>query len=433
MRFMRIVTAVAATMLFVSGCLKPLDMKALPEVRNPVLDVSSDPGEVFMAGFAKESITPDTNQWMAGYDFLRRSSGVHDGLYARALVIKQGEEKLALVALDLVGLNRPDVMDIKALIKGFRPDQVLIHCTHVHAGPDTMGLWGLPPFYSGRDEEYMEKVAAGVKRAVEEAEADVRPADAWTAVYQMDPSLMYNMNEGEPVDNTMGIMVFRDKSGKAIATLINVNGHPEVMYGNNKKISADFPGVTCRKVEERYGGGAVLFNGALGSLITPRIPYKENREDHDFDDVEWFGTRVADEVERGMGLLVKEERPFMVHRMSLISFPVTNPVHKLTQRAGLLERDVYEGLRAMTEVNVIEIGSAQFVTFPGEAYPKQGLVIRAAQKPNSFQIGLVDDELGYILYPGDYESELYKYEAGLCPGPDFSVEMEKALMELLER
>lgn len=414
-----------------SGCWHRLELKALPVIHNPVVDVASNPAEPFMAGFSARVITPDTNVWMAGYNFMRRSNGVHDDLYARALVLKQGDEKLAMVSMDLVGLNLTDVEKMKAMVPGFRPDQIIIHCTHVHAGPDTMGLWGLPPFYSGRSEKYMEKLARETVRAIVEAEEAARPVNVWTAVFQMNPDLTYNMHPEEPKDDTMGIMVFKDKKGAVVAILINMTCHPEVMYQNNHKISSDFPGVVYQEVEKKYGGGAIYFNGPVGSLITPQVPDKE-REDHDFSDVEWMGKEVAKEVDRGMGLLVKDKRPSIVHKQSLVLFPVENRIYKILQNSGMVEREVFEGLIVSTEVNLIEIGSAQFVTFPSEVYPKQGLNIRARQKPNSFQIALADDEMGYVLYPEDYGTERYSYESSLCPGPQLAVEIEKALVELLE-
>ena len=413
-----------------SGCIRKLDISPTPEIRNPVVDVASDPSLPLRAGFAKEVITPEMRVWMAGYDFLRRSKGVHDDLTARALVFIQGGEKMAMVSLDLVGMNRYDIEEIKAGVPGFRPDQILIACTHVHAGPDTMGLWGLPPLYSGRNKKYMEKTAAAIVRAIGRAEAAAVPVSVWSAVYQMDSSLMYNMNEGEPKDDTMGLMVFKDDSGDVVATLVNLTGHPEVLKKNNRQISADFPGVLYRKIEKKYGGGSLLFNGACGSLITPRV---DLTQEPDFEDVEQFGIKVAAEVDKGMGLLVREDRPSIVHKMSLILVPVENKIYTVLLQFRMFDRDAYEGPALMTEVNVIEIGSAQFVTFPGEAYPKQGISIRERQKPNSFQIALANDELGYILYPDDYHSELYAYEAGLCPGPDLAVEIENALLELLEK
>jgi hypothetical protein len=425
-----IVTAAFILAVAGSGCIHKLELSPRPELRNPVVDVASDPSLPFKAGFAKEPITPDMRVWMAGYDFLRRSKGVHDDLTARALVLIQGQEKLAMVSLDLVGMNRYDINAIKARVPGFRPDQILIACTHVHAGPDAMGLWGLPPLYSGRNMKAMKKIEEAIIRAIGRAEAAAAPVSAWTAVYQMDAGLMYNMNEGEPKDDTMGIMVFKNEAGGVVATLVNLTGHPEVLKKNNRQISADFPGIMYREIEKKSGGGSLLFNGACGSLITPTV---ELVPDPDFEDVAQVGIKAAAEVQKGMGLLVREERPSIVHRVSHILVPVENKIYTVLLQFRMFDRDAYEGPALLTEVNLIEIGSAQFITFPGEAYPKQGINLRKLQKPNSFQIGLADDELGYILYPDDYSSKLYKYEAGLCPGPGLAVEIEKALTELLAK
>ena len=429
MKVSRSILIVAVILAGTSGCIHKLNLSPTPAIHNPVVNVASDPSLSFQAGFAKEVISPKVHVWMAGYDSLRRSHGVHDDLTARALVLKQGNEKLAMVSLDLIGLNRFDIEKIKAQVPGFRPDQILIACTHVHAGPDTMGVWGLPPLYSGQNKKYTATFGPAIARAIARAEAAAVPVSAWTAVYQMDPTLMYNMNAGEPKDDTMGLMVFKDDADKVVATLVNLTGHPEVLKKNNRMISADFPGVMYREVEKKYGGGCLLFNGALGSLISPVVELKPTP---DFADVEEMGIKAAAQVDKGMARLVREERPSIVHKMSLILVPVENKIFTILLRFRMIERDAYAGPSLLTEVNLIEIGSAQFVTFPGEAYPKQGLNIRKLQKPNSFQIGLADDELAYILYPEDYYSERYKYEAGLCPGPQLAVEVEKALTELLK-
>ncbi len=432
MKGLRIIACfcIAAVLPVVSACRHEVPLQTPPEIINPVVDVSSDPAEPFLAGFAKEVITPRGPVWIAGFGFLRLSFGVHDDIFARSLVLKQGDEKLALVSMDLIGVQRDDVEKIKSKVQGFRPDQVIIACTHVHSGPDTMGLWGFPPLFSGKNEKYMQDIGDAVARAIERAEGAAVPVGVWTAVYGMNPDIMYNANEGEPKDDTMGIMVFRDQSEAVVATLINVAGHPEIMWDTNHIITADYPGVVYRLVERKYGGGAVFFNGALGSMITPELPGPE--EFHTWSDVEKTGGMVADDVGRGMERLVREERPSIIHRASLIRIPMVNDNFKLLGEYGIVKRDVFEGETIITQVNVIEIGSAQFVTFPGEAYPKQGMNIRAAQKPNSFQIGLADDELGYILYPDDYGTELYKYETSMCVGPELAVEMEKALLELME-
>jgi len=55
-----------------------------------------------MAGAAAVDITPPVPFRMAGYFSERISTGVHDLLWAKALVPRQGDEQIALVFCDLV-------------------------------------------------------------------------------------------------------------------------------------------------------------------------------------------------------------------------------------------------------------------------------------------------------------------------------------------
>ncbi|HUT55149.1 MAG TPA: hypothetical protein VM658_17300 [bacterium] len=421
--------ALAVVLAAAAGCAHEVVLKPTPEFGNPVADVRSDADEPLLAGFAKEAITPHRPALMAGFGLFRVSVGAHDDLFVRTLVVKQGSEKLALVAVDCIGLQRTDVMAIKAAVAGFRPDQVLIASTHTHSGPDTIGLWGLPPYVSGQDQRFMQSIKQAVVNTIARADAAAEPAAVLSAVYPMDPAIMINANAGEPKDDTMGIMVFRDGQGRAVATLVNVAGHAESMWSNNRVLTADYPGVICREVEKNYGGGAIFFNGALGAMITPNLP--QSSKGRSWETMEDIGERVFREVERGMDLLVKDEKPAIAHRQSLVLFPMKNEQYLYLSKTGLLNRDSYVGENIITEVNVIEIGSAQFVTFPGEAYPKLGMKVRARQKPLSFQIGLAADELGYIIAPPDYGSDLYEYETSMCAGPDLAGDIEQELGRLL--
>jgi len=173
----------------------------------------------------------------------------------------------------------------------------------------------------------------------------------------------------------------------------------------------------------------VFFSGDLGAMMTPTYP--PPGEKRDFARLERVSQAVFADVERGMGLLEDEHEPMLSHRRSRFLFPAENKNFMTMMKIGLVHRDLYEGEQVLTEVNVIELGSAEFITFPGEAYPKLGLSLRARQKPHSFQIGLADDELGYIIYPEDYGTELYKYETTVCAGPRLSVRVEEELAKLL--
>src|SRR5947209_8532433 len=93
-------------------------------------------------GFGAADITPGVGKkpvFLAGFGHDRRATGVHDPLTARAVVLRHGDRKLALVSVDLVGLFHPNVLRVRARLPGFT--HVLVSSTHNHEGPDTLGLW----------------------------------------------------------------------------------------------------------------------------------------------------------------------------------------------------------------------------------------------------------------------------------------------------
>ncbi|MFX1419949.1 MAG: hypothetical protein ACFE9N_13605 [Promethearchaeota archaeon] len=85
----------------------------------------------------------------------------------------------------------------------------------------------------------------------------------------------------------------------------------------------------------------------------------------------------------------------------------------------------------MSEVNVITIGRAQIITMPGEVLPSIGYRLREAMTGKfKFQIGLGNDELGYII-PED-EWDITQYEESMSVGIQTGIVMEAILMEMLE-
>ena len=56
------------------------------------------------AGVARATITPPVGIDMSGFAGREPSLGIHDELYATALVFEEGEERVALVTCDLLFL-----------------------------------------------------------------------------------------------------------------------------------------------------------------------------------------------------------------------------------------------------------------------------------------------------------------------------------------
>lgn len=90
------------------------------------------------AGLAEIDITPPVGYRLAGYFEERLSTGVHDPLHAKAIVLAQGDEKIALVFCDLVGLSLRVTDRARALASArtrIPIAHILIAATHSHTGP----------------------------------------------------------------------------------------------------------------------------------------------------------------------------------------------------------------------------------------------------------------------------------------------------------
>jgi hypothetical protein len=89
-------------------------------------------------GVAQVDITPPVGFRMAGYFNERLSTGVHDPLQAKALVLRQGQEQIALVSCDLVGVSLGDTTKARARASertGIPVTNIVICATHTHTGP----------------------------------------------------------------------------------------------------------------------------------------------------------------------------------------------------------------------------------------------------------------------------------------------------------
>src|SRR5215210_1673274 len=129
-------------------------------------------------GFAEADVTPKLDPakpiYIAGFGHNRKATKVHVPITARAVVLSDGKTKVALVAVDVVGLFNAVAEAVRKQVGGFA--YVCVSSTHNHEGPDTLGLWGKSPFASGVDKEYMKEVETAIVRIIHEADKGRKPA-----------------------------------------------------------------------------------------------------------------------------------------------------------------------------------------------------------------------------------------------------------------
>ena len=101
-----------------------------------------------------------------------------------------------------------------------------------------------------------------------------------------------------------------------------------------------------------------------------------------------------------------------------IKFPLDSPVIAAALENSPLGYKMTEDKKVATQVNVVNLGDAQFLTIPGEALPNVGYYLkRKMHGKYNFLFGLTNDAFGYMPARVDWNSfERYNYITRTCLG-----------------
>src|SRR3954466_2599279 len=103
----------------------------------------------FDAGVGRSDVTPPTGFPTMGYvrdDAIAR--GQHTRLFARAIVLREGDTKLALVTTDLGFIPGGLLVEVaqRVAARGFSERNVIISASHTHSGPAGYSNFGSDNF-----------------------------------------------------------------------------------------------------------------------------------------------------------------------------------------------------------------------------------------------------------------------------------------------
>ena len=280
-------------------------------------------------GISRVDITPKVSEeqpvWLAGYGWGRKATGVHDPLYATCVVLADGAQRLALVTVDLVGLQLPTVQQVRSQLSDFT--YVLISSTHNHEGPDTIGIWGKTPLQRGVDEAYLQRIVKDVVAGVRQAEQRLTDVHVAYGTAQ-DQSLLGDSRKPQVKDGVLRVLRFqRAEQDQLAGLLVQWNCHPEAMGADNTLITADFPAATIAELRQRYDCPVAYFTGAVGGLMAPpdgviRGDQGQLLNEGDFEYARRYGLAVAELAQRA----VETARPIRLTPFVVATQPVALPV-----------------------------------------------------------------------------------------------------------
>src|SRR5947209_7719548 len=217
---------------------------------------AEEPVSVFKAGAARRDITPKESVPMWGYgarhDAL--STGTLDPLYAAALVIQAGTNKIAIVGLDLG--RAPAGKSLQAIRQRIRTEAEIeysfIAGSHTHHGP-VLELTDEPGKGKGKFDaalRYYKEMEEGIAGAIIEANGKLAPAKMATGAVRLE----FNRNrhtkiEPKPSDRDLSVIRLDDGAGKPLAVVVNFAAHPTMIPTETLKFSADYVGALKQTVE----------------------------------------------------------------------------------------------------------------------------------------------------------------------------------------
>lgn len=192
---------------------------------------------------------------------------VREPVYARALVLDNTAQRLAVVSCDLLIMDlelRQEVLRL-ARERGLALDDLLLVATHTHTSVGAyVNHWAFELYMlGGFDTSMREHLAERVVVALERASASLKPARLGVGRTFVE-GVSENRRVGTAIDPEVGIVKVTDGKGEPLAVVVNFAAHP-ILEPQDQTISPDYPGLLAKKLEKRHGFGLFL-QGALGDV-----------------------------------------------------------------------------------------------------------------------------------------------------------------------
>jgi neutral/alkaline ceramidase-like enzyme len=423
------------------------------------------------AGFSKVCISPPIGAPLAGFAARQGvSQGIHDDLFARALVLANGDAVVALVSVDLLALSGDFIKRVRAGIHsrtGIDPSSVMIASTHTHAGPVTITTFFNPE--ECVDAAYLDFLAECIEKSVTNAWRDRFAAKVGVGAGHVNGvGVNRRSPDNRPIDEQVGIIKVDDSESRTRAVLINYSCHPTVLGPDNLLVTGDFPNFAVEQIEKQIGsdGFGMFFNGTQGNIsmghsselsaigvITPGRTFERAAElGHlladatlvALPDIATSETTELSALTIPINLPLKDYPPLEVAIKSLKDAdehlakltaegaPPEQIMPAKTQRlyASITNFYAREALalpdgHLPIELQGFRLGDSAFVAIPGEVFVEIGLTIKRRLPHRTFVVGIANGYIGYVPTREAFETGGYEVVSSKCKPGAADVLIEK--------
>lgn len=380
----------------------------------PIMECSAQ--NSLSAGTACINITPEKPIPMSGYGSRTEAfEGIHDSIYARAIVFSDGEKKAAIISAEIIGFSDVFCDELSSGIEiqtGISKEFILISAVHSHSGPVTK-------VYNKLENQdvnvYVEELQHKLVQLVLEADRNLAPAAIGTGKGECKMNMnrrarddkgniQLGRNPYGPVDHEVGVVRVDNNQGNILAVLLDWSCHGVVLGPRNLLISGDWPGATSAYIEDSLGNSVMVpvlvgASGDINPIYGPHI---------DFVDVNSYA-----------------------YAPGAIAYDLGNEVIRVTEQIQTRSSGQIEALRksiflpgkdAVNKVevrlSVIRIGTLVFAGVNGEVFNQIGVEVKEASPfSQTFFITHCNGSCGYLVTDraipeGGYEVRVSRVQSG---------------------
>lgn len=400
-------------------------------------------------GFQTVDVTPPVGALLAGYEERDHGAeGIETPLRARAMVVSNGQTKVALVTSDLAGVDWQLTQFVRGKVSRLSDipaENIMVTASHTHSGPLACRLTGYgsrrtePP--TEAEKAYFLNLCETIAGAILAANRRLAPVRIGVAVGHLQGLGQNRRDPNGPFDDRVTILKVTGADGSLLGVLTNFTCHPTVLNSRNYLISPDYPGYYQQAIEAVYPGVTPMFlQGAAGDVST-----RHTRRGSTFQEADRMGKMLAGEVQRLLETAVTSEDTTLGSVLESVTLPHREFPDDATCEAILAAAQ--ENLRRLREsgapVNVVRtaevtlqganrtislkkilgdkdivtemqglrIGPLVIIGVPAELFNSIGKEIKdSTSKATVVLGGYCNDSVGYIVTPDVHGEQ--GYEAG---------------------
>lgn|GEM_PF-995026 len=255
----------SAKVLAAAGLMSSLTLSGLPSVTQTADASDGQQKKTYdlRAAFGKVKITPEEKAVLAPYSDMNVAdpkTGILDDLHARIALFQQGDTTVLFVNLDMCLTNQQSLPESAksqwAKAAGTTIASTAIFSTHTHSAPK---------FLSGK---YVTRITEEIQKVSGRLEpVHLRAAKGKCSISaNRRPWLKPNFTM--PVDREMDVLLFEDRKGKLLGSIVQAAVHGTVLWNTPDRVSSEVMGLAMQRWEaqERENFAALFLQGFSGDV-----------------------------------------------------------------------------------------------------------------------------------------------------------------------